>query len=106
MDWKKSGLAILALVPLAAALTTTGFARGVNEQLMALVDMLRSIVPVVSLGLFVFAGIVYAVGQVFDVQTRQKAQAWSMAMIVGGIIGIILVLIAPWLVDFLLGFSS
>jgi len=56
--------------------------------------------------LFVFAGLVYAVGQVFDVQTRQKAQNWAMAMIVGGIIGIIIVLIAPWLVDFLLGFSS
>jgi hypothetical protein len=88
------------------AQTTSGFASGVNEQLVQLVEMLRSIVPVIALGLFVFAGLVYAVGQVFDVQTRQKAQNWAMAMIVGGIIGIIIVLIAPWLVDFLLGFSS
>jgi len=88
------------------AQATSGFASGVNEQLIQLVEMLRSIVPVIALGLFVFAGLVYAVGQVFDVQTRQKAQNWAMAMIVGGIIGIIIVLIAPWLVDFLLGFSS
>ena len=101
---KKTLLLLLAFASLAFA--TSSVASTINEQLISLVNMLRSIVPVIALGLFVFAGIVYAVGQVFDVQTRQKAQNWAMAMIVGGIIGIIIVIIAPWLVDFLLGFSS
>jgi len=99
-------LALLMFAPLALATTPGAMAGGVNEQLIALVEALRSIVPVIALGLFVFAGIVYAIGQMFDVQTRQKAQAWAMAMIVGGIIGVLIVLISPWLVDFLLGFSQ
>lgn len=98
--------ASLLLAQLVFAASTSKLANNVNEQLVALVEMLRSIVPVIALGLFVFAGIVYAVGQVFDVQTRQKAQGWAMAMIVGGIIGVLIVIIAPSLVDFLLGFSS
>jgi len=97
----------IALIALASvAFATSSVASTINQQLIDLVNMLRNIVPVISLGLFVFAGIVYAIGQVFDVQTRQKAQNWAMAMIVGGIIGIIIVIIAPWLVDFLLGFSG
>ena len=105
MKSKLLGATLLASQAVFAA-SSSGFASGVNSQLIALVEMLRSIVPVIALGLFVFAGIVYAIGQVFDVQTRQKAQAWAMAMIVGGIIGVIIVLISPWLIDFLLGFSS
>ncbi len=103
---RKTLLPLTLLAFAALAFATSSVASTINEQLISLVNMLRSIVPVISLGLFVFAGIVYAIGQVFDVQTRQKAQNWSMAMIVGGIIGIIIVIIAPWLVDFLLGFSS
>jgi hypothetical protein len=88
------------------AATASSIGSTVTGQLIELVKMLQGIVPVIALGLFVFAGIVYAVGQVFDVQTRNKAQNWAMAMIVGGIIGVLIVLIAPWLVDFLLGFSG
>jgi len=103
---RKALLPLALLVFASLVFATSSVASTVNEQLISLVNMLRSVVPVISLGLFVFAGIVYAIGQVFDAQTRQKAQNWSMAMIVGGIIGIIIVLIAPWLVDFLLGFSG
>jgi len=99
-------IALIALASVAFAASTSSVASTINQQLIDLVNMLRNIVPVISLGLFVFAGIIYAIGQVFDVQTRQKAQNWAMAMIVGGIIGIIIVIIAPWLVDFLLGFSG
>ena len=103
---RKSLLPLAMLAFVSVAFATTTFASNVNEQLTSLVEMLRNIVPVISLGLFVFAGVIYAIGQVFDVQTRQKAQGWAMAMIVGGIIGLLIVIVAPWLVSFLLGFSG
>jgi hypothetical protein len=99
-------VAVSSLATVAFAAGTSTIASNVNSQLTALVELIRSIVPIIALGLFVLAGLVYAIGQVFDAQTRQKAQSWAMAMIVGGIIGVLIVIIAPWLVDFLLGFSS
>ena len=94
------------LAAVASASTASEIGSSVTAQLIELVKMLQGIVPAIALGLFIFAGVVYAIGQVFDVQTRQKAQNWAMAMIVGGIIGVLIVIMAPWLVDFLLGFSG
>ena len=105
MNKSAVALGILALVCVAFA-QGSDVGQNINENLAILVNTLQSIVPVVVLGLFVFAGVVYAVGQAFDASTRQKAQSWAMAMIVGGIIGILIVIVAPWLVRFLLGFSG
>jgi len=99
-------LAIALLLSQIAFAATTDLTVKFNDQMVSLVDLIKSIVPVVALGLFVLAGLVYAIGQVFDAQTRQKAQSWAMSMIVGGIIGVLLVIVAPWLVNFLLGFSA
>ena len=98
-------IALALFAQLAVAATPQEMGTKFNQQMVMLVDALRSVVPVIALGLFVLAGVVYAIGQVFDIQTRQKAQGWAMAMIVGGIIGVLIVVLAPWLVEFLLGFS-
>lgn len=103
---KLSLLALPALAGAAFAATGSQIGSNITSQLIELVKLLQGIVPVVALGLFVFAGVVYALGQIFDVQTRQKAQNWAMAMIVGGVIGILIVIIAPFLVDFLIGFGG
>ena len=103
---KTSLLALFLLAGLAFAQAYSELGNSVTTQLIGLVEFLRGVVPVVVLGLFVFAGVVYAIGQIFDVQTRQKAQNWAMAMIVGGVIGLLIVLVAPWLVEFLIGFGG
>jgi len=99
-----------AAIPLAAhaalAATASGLGNNFASQMYSLIALMQSVMPVLALGLFVFAGLVYAVGQVFDAQTRQKAQTWAMAIIVGTIIGVLIVIVAPWLVNFLVGFSS
>ena len=103
----KPGKAILAgsVITGLAFATTTRYSQSINSNLMELVGLMRNILPIVGLGLFVLAGIIYAIGQFFDVQTRVKAQSWALSMIVGGIIGILIGLAAPFIVDFLLSFS-
>ena len=103
---KMNLLALLLFAGVAFAQAYDDLGTNITTQLMALVEFLRGVVPVVVLGLFVFAGVIYAIGQVFDVQTRQKAQNWAMAMIVGGVIGLLIVLIAPSLVRFIIGFGG
>jgi len=100
-------LVLLAFSVLAtAASSISDLGDSFEEQMMQVVDLLKNIVPIISLALFIFAGLVYAIGQVFDAQTRHKAQNWALAMITGGIIGFLLVLVAPYLVEFLMGFSG
>ena len=77
----------------------------VSSQLTQIIDLLRSVTPLLALGLFVLAGLVYAIGQVFDAPTRQKAQNWAMAIIIGTIIGVLIVVVAPFLVNWLVAFS-
>lgn len=105
---KLKSLVVLSAMSFTAAAASSFSDLGIKftDQLQSLVDVLRNIVPIVSLGLFIFAGLVYAIGQVFDAGTRQKAQNWAMAMITGGIIGFLLVIIAPWIVQFLVDFQS
>jgi len=102
----RSFRALAPLLASGAVFATSRLASNINTSLLDLVQLIKDIVPIVVLALFILAGLVYALGQVFDAATRQKAQNWAMAMIVGGVVGILIVIIAPFLVDFLVGMSG
>ncbi len=57
----------------------------------------RNLVPVVALLMFILAGLVYAAGQIFGAETRSRANVWSAAMLVGGVIGLVIAASAPYL---------
>lgn len=100
-------LVLFVGIAVAGPLTTTPeLAWYINSRLKAITDMLHSIVAPVAVGLFVLAGLVYAVGQVFDQQTRAKAQAWSMSIVTGVLVGILIIVFAPLIISLLWGIGN
>ena len=64
-----------------------------------LFEFLKSILPIAVLVVIILAGVVFALGQVLGAETRARANVWATNMIIMTIIGVIVVLIVPWLLD-------
>ncbi|PIT84138.1 hypothetical protein COU37_05120 [Candidatus Micrarchaeota archaeon CG10_big_fil_rev_8_21_14_0_10_45_29] len=68
----------------------------------ALSDMcteLTGVLPIMSMLLVIGAGIVYSAGQLMGAETRARANVWATTMIVGAIIGILIVVAAPPIIN-------
>jgi len=87
-------VAFLALVAFSLIVTAD-----MVEELNKMCYNIKQVVPVVALLMFITAGLVYAGGQIMGAETRSRANVWSTAMLVGGIIGLILAASAPYLVS-------
>jgi hypothetical protein len=100
MENKRPQLALRAAF---AALIPSGiaFCDGPNGFLAvgkAVDDMciqLMGVLPVASMLMVIAAGAVYASGQMMGAETRARANTWATAMLVGALIGIIIVTVAP-----------
>ncbi|MBI5159364.1 hypothetical protein HY992_04550 [Candidatus Micrarchaeota archaeon] len=103
----KNKLGVLALVFL---INTVIVSAEITAQLTVICTQFKGIVPVVALLMFIVAGAIYAAGQIMGAETRARANVWSTAMLVGGIIGLILAASAGYFVEtfsqFALGGSS
>ncbi len=80
----------------------------VSSQLCVLVGDVRGVIGVLALVLFIIGGVLYAVAHFLPTagQIKGNLQGWSMGMVLGGIIGIILVLLAPYVVSLVVGFGG
>ncbi|MBI5159362.1 hypothetical protein HY992_04540 [Candidatus Micrarchaeota archaeon] len=94
MDLKKQ-LGVFALVFLVNAVIVSA---DITVQLGCICGQFKGIVPVVALLMFIVAGAIYAAGQIMGAETRARANVWSTAMLVGGIIGLILAASAEYFV--------
>jgi type IV secretory pathway VirB2 component (pilin) len=108
---RKLSIAITAL--LLANLVTPLFAQSntldtLTSQLCNIITGVRTVIGVIALVMFLIGGILYAVGHFMPAAGNVKAsmQGWAMGMILGGVVGVILVLIAPYLVSLLLSFNT
>ncbi len=90
---------LLSGVTLAAAAQGSAVASGITSQLCQIRNLIVGIIPTIALIMFLLAGLVYAAGQTFGAEMKAKAQGWAMSLLVGGIIGIVLAVVAPMLVD-------
>jgi len=77
----------------------------VNAELYtALNDLcasVRSLVPVISILMLIMAAAVYAAGQILGAETRSKVNVWATAMLVGGILGLVIAVLAPLAVQWI-----
>ncbi|MFH1307208.1 MAG: hypothetical protein ABIH83_06175 [Candidatus Micrarchaeota archaeon] len=64
---------------------------------------LMQVLPVVSMLMIIGAGVVYAAGQMMGAETRARANTWATAMLVGAVIGILIVVVAPNILNILYG---
>lgn len=80
----------------------------VISQLCAIVDSVRSIIGIITLVLFMLGGILYAVSHFLpsNMEFKKSMTGWSQAMIVGGVIGLIIVLIAQPLILLIIGLGQ
>jgi uncharacterized membrane protein YraQ (UPF0718 family) len=79
----------------------------INERLVYglnnLCIMLKNLLPIVVIALFALAAIAYAIGQVFGAEMRSRATSWAMNMVVGGIVALIIWLLAKPIIQMLIG---
>ncbi|MEM4589803.1 MAG: TrbC/VirB2 family protein [Candidatus Micrarchaeia archaeon] len=87
---------------------TTGSAQASDKLKKTLCDLytdLNSVIPTVAFVLFVLAGVAYAGGQFFGAETRAKSISWSMSMVTGAVIGLLIVQVASVLISNLSGYK-
>ncbi|VVC03753.1 Uncharacterised protein [Candidatus Bilamarchaeum dharawalense] len=99
----------LVLVVLVLNLLPAVFASGsIGAALASMCSMAKLFLAVGALLMIILAGAVYAIGQIMGAETRARASVWATAMLTGAIIGALIYLVAPVIVQALIGnaFSS
>jgi hypothetical protein len=97
---------VLLLFSSGIALAQSGSDTQLINTLCSIKNTLDGIVPVVAFVLFVLAGVAYAAGQFFGAEMRARAQSWSMSMITGAIIGLLIVQFAKIIITNLMPGTS
>ena len=63
--------------------------------LTALCNGLSQMVPVAAMLMVLLASVIYATGQMMGAETRARANVWATSALTGAIIGILISVIAP-----------
>ena len=100
INWKRR-LFVLAMLLVFAQVA----AADIKSSLQEICGTIKDIVPVVAMLMFIIAGAVYAAGQVMGAETRARANVWSTAMLVGGMIGLMIAASAGYFVSVFSGFA-
>ncbi|MCC7552727.1 hypothetical protein KO317_03635 [Candidatus Micrarchaeota archaeon] len=74
--------------------------------LLALCNQIMGIIPSLAFLLVTVAAVAYAGGQLFDAQTRARAQQWAISCIIGAIIGAVILIIVPAFLGALIKMSA
>ncbi|MDE1854816.1 MAG: hypothetical protein KGH57_00640 [Candidatus Micrarchaeota archaeon] len=79
-----------------------------SSELCGIVNNIRAIVGILALALFLIGGVMYAVGHFLptSLDYRKSLLGWATAMITGGVIGLIVVLLAPFIVGLVTGLGQ
>ncbi len=56
--------------------------------------------------MIILAGAIYAIGQVMGAETRARASVWATAMLTGAVIGAIIYILTPYIIQTMLGTST
>jgi hypothetical protein len=71
----------------------------VSSALCYVVGLIKSVAVVLAIAMFVIGGILYAIGNLLTGQMKQSAHGWAQGLIIGGIVAIILIVIAQPIVN-------
>lgn len=102
-------LAALSVASLLATVSADTAAQSIiSVTLCGFVSGVRNIVGILALALFLIGGVLYAISHFLpsSLEFKKSLTSWSTAMIVGGIIGLIVVLLAQPLVQLITGVGS
>ncbi|MCP4648213.1 MAG: hypothetical protein GY852_10870 [bacterium] len=101
MNVQKTLLSVLVLSMLfgVVAATTTSIQAGLCE----LYTLVNTVLVVVIFLLIVAAAVVYAGGQLLGAETRARASVWATSMFIGALIGVLIYVILPMIVNTMMG---
>ena len=88
-------LAVLALAAFAFAATPPTVLNSVTGAVADLCKALRDLLPVAGMLMIIFAGVIYAAGQMMGAETRARANVWATAALTGALIAILIAVVAP-----------
>jgi len=77
----------------------TGAPQKIMDALCGLYKYLEGLLPIIVIILIIFAAVIFAAGQVLGAETRSRANVWATAMLIGALIGILVALIGPWVMQ-------
>lgn len=100
---------LMSIAVVTSVLAQSSNATGtLTSALCGIIKAVRTVVGVLAICLFLVGGILYAVAHFLptSVDLRKSMMSWSTAMITGGIIGLIIVIIAAPLVSLVINFGT
>lgn len=74
-------------------------ASGVSSAICTIFRDITSVIFVLALTLVILGGTLYAGANLLPAQTKGAMQGYGMSMVVGGVVGIIIVLAAPFILN-------
>lgn len=97
----------LLIAVLVFNLTSVAFAQtGISNALMSLCNIAKTMLGVGVMLMIILAGMIYALGQILGAETRARATVWATAMLTGAVIGVIIYILTPLIVNALLSGSG
>ena len=99
-----SGMASSYFVSAAGA-TATG---DLTSTLCGIINAIGLIIGILALMLFILGGVLYAVAHFLPAAGNLRAgmQGWGMGMLVAGVVALILYILAPHIIEIIVGFQS
>jgi len=71
----------------------------IQQEIGNICNAIESIVFILGLALMLLGGALYAGSHVMPGQTRGQIQGYGMSMLIGGLVGVIIALVAPWVLN-------
>ena len=113
-DWISRNIRVLMmpilflsfLVTMTAAASNTTITSTVNSQICIVYTVVHTAVFILGLVLMIGGAVMYAVSHIMPGQSKSVLQGYGMGMILGGVIGVIIAEIAPFLLGLIMGSSA
>ena len=77
-----------------------------KNALSSLCSGLSQMVPVAAMLMVLLASVIYATGQMMGAETRARANVWATSALTGALIGILISVIAPSVLQIIAGPAS
>ena len=91
----KFGIVLGIILAISMVSATTGGLDSVKTAVASLCSGLKSLLPVAAMLMIILAGVIYAAGQMMGAETRARANVWATAALTGALIAILIVVVAP-----------
>lgn len=101
---RKLGLFLLLLA--AVGIVNANTLHNLQGAIGGLCTSLSALLPVVAMLMVIFAGVIYASGQIMGAETRARANVWATAALTGALMAILIWAVAPPILNSVYGSAS